>query len=146
MPWPRTWLTSVVADLERLAATVPLSEPPQDADRHREPQVLVFGDAAFQGKVQVGQRQGVDGDAARLTVGGIGRLLGDAALLHVHPQGANAGRFLRPQVIPGDIERATVGIKPVAGDELPQGHDVAAVEIECPRARCGVRIHVGPRP
>ena len=50
-----------VANLERLAATISLSKPPQDANRHRETQVLVFGDAAFQGKVQVGQRQGVDG-------------------------------------------------------------------------------------
>ena len=123
-----------IADLERLAATVPLAEPPQDADRHREPQVLVLGDPALVGQVQVGQRQGVDGHAARLTVGGIARLLGDVALLHVHPQRANAGRFVGPQVIAGDVERAPVGIQPVAGDELPQGHHVAAGEIERPWA------------
>ena len=37
-------------------------------------------------------------------------------------------------MVAGDIERAPVGIKPVAGNELPQGHHVAAVEIERPWA------------
>ena len=67
----------LVADLERLAAPVALAEPPQDRHRHRESQVLVLGDPAFVGKVQVGQRQGVDRHAARLAVGRIAGLLGD---------------------------------------------------------------------
>ena len=86
------------------------------------------------GQVEVGQRQGVDGHAPGLAVGGVAGLLGDVALLGIDPQGADAGRLVGPEVVAGDVERAPVGVEPVAGDELPQGDHVAAGQVEGPGA------------
>ena len=48
----------------------------------------------------------------------------------IDPQGADASRLVGPQVVAGDVERAPVGVEPVAGDELPQGDHVAAGQVE----------------
>ena len=135
----------LIADLEALAASIALAKPPQDRHRHREPQVLVLGDPALMGQVQVGQRQGVDGYAPGLPVGRITRMLRDVPLQRIDPQGTDASRLVSPQVIAGDVERSSVGIEPVAGDELPQGDDVAAGQVERPRTGLRGRHHAGPR-
>ena len=61
-------------------------------------------------------------------------MFGDVALQRIDPQGADASRLVGPQVIAGDVERAPVGVEPVAGDELPQGDHVAAGQVEGPWA------------
>ena len=116
--------------MKRLAAPVALAKPAQDGHRHREPQVLVLGDPALVGQVEVGQGQGVNRHAPGLAVGGITGMFGDVALVGIDPQGADAGRLVSPQVVAGDVERAPVGVEPVAGDELPQGHHVVAGQVE----------------
>jgi hypothetical protein len=93
----------LVADLITDAAPVVLAEPAQDRHRHREPQVLVLGDPALVGQVEVGQRQGVDRHAPGLAVGRIAGLLGDVAHQRIGPQRANPGRLIGPEVVAGDV-------------------------------------------
>ena len=120
----------VVTDLEGFAAPVALAQPPQHRHRHREAQVLVLGDPAFVGQVEVGQGQGVNGHAPGLTVGGITRMFGDVALGGIDPQGTDAGGFIGPQVIAGDVEGSPVGVEPVARYELPERHHVVPGQVE----------------
>ncbi len=107
--------------------------------------MFVFGDAAFVGQVQIGQRQSVDGHTARLAIGSITGLLRDATLLNVHPQSADLGRFFCSQVVSGNVECAPVGVKPVAGDEFPQRHDVCPIEIKGPWAGSAGKPTLGRR-
>ncbi len=57
-------------------------------------------------------------------------MLRDVPLERIDPEGSDACRIVSPHVIPGNVERAPVGIEPVAGDELTEGDHIAPSQVE----------------
>src|SRR5208337_3656768 len=133
----------LIPDLEGFPASTTLTESPEDRHWHRESEVLVLGDPAFMGKVQVGQWQGVNRYASCLAVGRITSMLRDVPFERIDPEGSDACRIVSPHVIPGYVECAPVGIEPVAGDELPEGNHIAPSQVE--GLRTGLPGDTSPR-